>query len=103
MSDSRILKEMYETAKGLYDAGVMDSVTMREMDSLCLTPVEKLSANQIKKLRLANRVSQAVFAKYLNVQPVTVKKWELGEKTPGGPALKLLQVVQHNGLDILAH
>ena len=101
MGKSRILEEMHETAKGLYDAGVTDAVTMRKIDALCLSPVEKLSAREIKRLRLDNKVSQAVFAKYLNVQPITVKKWELGEKAPGGAALKLLQVVKSNGLNVL--
>lgn len=101
MSKSKILKAMHTSAKGLYDAGVMDAVTMRKMDTLCLPTVEKMTAKQIKRLRLENSVSQPVFAKYLNVKPVTVKKWELGEKHPSGAALMLLQVVNHNGLRAL--
>lgn len=36
MKTSRILEAVHETALGLYEAGVMDQVTMREFDLLCL-------------------------------------------------------------------
>ena len=51
-------------AKGLHEAGVMDTKTMREFDALCLTPVRNLSAAQIRRLRMRNKASQAVFAAY---------------------------------------
>jgi putative transcriptional regulator len=31
----------------------------------------------------------------------TVQKWEIGEKKPSGPALKLLDLVQRKGLKAL--
>jgi putative transcriptional regulator len=31
-----------------------------------------------------------------------VQKWEIGEKKPSGPALKLLALVERKGLKILA-
>lgn len=99
MSD--ILKAMQETAKGLYDAGVMDACTMRRIDELCLSSPEKMDAEEIKQLRLAHKVSQSVFARYLNVKAVTVKKWELGTNTPSGPALKLLHLIKNKGLEPL--
>ena len=36
---SAILETVRETAKGLHKAGVMDRVTLREFDRLCLLPV----------------------------------------------------------------
>jgi len=98
----RILDTVHDTAKGLHKAGVMDTKTMREFDALCLTPVKNLSAVQIKRLRTRNKVSQAVFAAYLNTSPSTVQKWEQGQKKPNGPSLKLLNLVQQKGLDALA-
>jgi len=47
-------------------------------------------------------VSQAVFAALLNTSVSTVQKWEIGQKRPTGTALKLLRLVQKNGLDIVA-
>ena len=47
-------------------------------------------------------VSQEVFAHYLNVTKSSVSKWERGEKRPAGPALKLLILVEKNGLEAVA-
>jgi putative transcriptional regulator len=44
---------------------------MRKFDALCLPPVRKLSAAQIKRLRTRNNASQAVFAAYLNTSSST--------------------------------
>jgi len=98
----KILDTVHDTAKGLHKAGVMDTKTLREFDALCLTPVKNLSAVQIKRLRMRNKASQAVFAAYLNTSPSTVQKWEQGQKKPNGPSLKLLNLVQQKGLDALA-
>ena len=98
----KILDTVHDTAKGLHEAGVMDTKTMREFDALCLTPVKNLSAAQIKRLRTRNKASQAVFAAYLNTSPSTVQKWEQGQKKPNGPSLKLLNLVQKKGLEALA-
>ncbi|ROZ66235.1 DNA-binding transcriptional regulator [Ramlibacter sp. WS9] len=99
---SPILEAVHETAKGLHKAGVMDQVTLREFDRLCLPPVEPLKPQQIKKIREASHVSQAVFARLLNTSLSTVQKWEIGQKKPTGTALKLLHLVEKRGLDIVA-
>lgn len=98
----RLMKELHETAKGLYKAGVMDLQTMQEFDALCLPPVKQYNPAQIKRIRLRNKVSQAVFAAYLNTTPSTVQKWEQGQKKPNGIALKLLSLIDKHGLDLLA-
>ncbi len=98
----KILQTVHETAKGLHEAGVMDTRTMREFDVLCLQPVKALNAAQIRRLRTRNRVSQAVFAAYLNTSLSTVQKWECGQKRPNGPSLKLLNLVEQMGLELLA-
>jgi putative transcriptional regulator len=36
---SEILEAVHETATDLYEAGVMDRVTMRKFDRLCLPPI----------------------------------------------------------------
>jgi putative transcriptional regulator len=99
---SPILEAVHETAKGLHKAGVMDQVTLREFDQLCLPPVEPLQPDQIKKIREASHVSQAVFARLLNTSLSTVQKWEIGQKRPTGTALKLLHLVQKRGLEVVA-
>jgi putative transcriptional regulator len=101
MKKSMILEAVHETAKGLYQAGVMDQVTLREFDQLCLPPVEPLQPEQIKQIRESGRVSQAVFASLLNTSVSTVQKWEIGQKRPSGTALKLLHLVQKRGLEVI--
>ena len=99
---SPILQAVHETAKGLRKAGVMDQLTLREFDRLCLPPVEPLEPEQIKHIRESTRVSQAVFARLLNTSLSTVQKWEVGQKKPTGTALKLLHLVQKRGLEVVA-
>ena len=101
MSES-ILEVVHESAKGLYDAKLIDSVTMRKFDALCLPKVESMAPKEIKNLRLHAKVSQAVFAMYLNTSTSTVKQWELGKKHPRGTSLKLLSLVAQKGLAVLA-
>lgn len=74
---------------------------MRTFDAMCLPRVHKLSPIAIKRIRLREKVSQPIFAGYLNASPSTIKKWETGEKHPTGPALKLLNIVEEKGLEVL--
>lgn len=97
-----ILETVYNTAKGLHDAKLLDIKTMREFDALCLSPVKIYSAAQIKRIRLRNKVSQGVFAAFLNTSASTVQKWESGAKKPSSASLKLLNIVDGKGLDALA-
>lgn len=99
---SAILDAVQATAKGLNKAGVMDQVTLREFNRLCLPPVSPLKPKQIKRIRESSRVSQAVFARLLNTSLSTVQKWEIGQKRPTGTALKLLHLVQERGLEAVA-
>lgn len=79
-----ITETIHESVKGLYDIGLVDSQTMRTFDAKCLPPVYDLSPSEIKNIRLRERISQTVFAQYLNASASAVKKWEAGEKHPGG-------------------
>lgn len=97
-----ILEVVHESVKSLHEAGLADAQTMQEFDAMCLTPVESLSPKEIKSLRLREKVSQPVFAAYLNTSPSTVKKWETGDKHPRGTSLKLLNLVFRKGLDAIA-
>lgn len=96
-----MLEVAHEMAQGLYDAGVIDGKTMREFDVLCFPPVPELSPQQIKKIRLHEKVSQAIFAKYLNTSTSTVRQWEQGDKHPRGTSLRLLNLVAEKGLSVI--
>src|SRR5262249_59727758 len=98
---SRLSEAIHETAAGLYRAGLLDKETMREFDASCLTAVKPMSPKEIVALRRRERISQGVFARYLNVRPKLVSEWERGEKKPSGPSLKLLSIVKAKGLDAI--
>ncbi len=99
---SGALASVHETALGLHEAGVMGKRTMKAFDEMCLTPVEELTPAEIRKIRLREKASQAVFARYLNVTTGLVSQWERGEKHPRGASLKLLTLVAKKGLQAVA-
>jgi putative transcriptional regulator len=99
---SEALAAIHETASDLHDAGVMDKRTLRDFDELCLASVRPMSAADIRALRARERVSQAVFARYLNVTTGLISQWERGEKRPAGASLKLLNLVDRRGLAAIA-
>lgn len=99
---SGALAAVHETALGLHGAGVMDKRTLKAFDEMCLTPVATLTPAAIRNIRLREKASQAVFARYLNVTTGLVSQWERGEKRPRGASLKLLTLVAKKGLQAVA-
>ena len=93
---------IHETMEALHEIGAVNKQTMRGFDEACLTPVRVLSAEEIKSIRLRERISQPVFARYLNVSKNLVSDWERGIKKPGGSALRLLMVIEKKGLQAIA-
>ncbi|MGY3449998.1 helix-turn-helix domain-containing protein [Bradyrhizobium sp. USDA 4353] len=98
---SDLSEALHSSATALHKVGVLDKATMRDFDARHLTAMDEMKPAQIKMIREANKVSQPVFARYLNTSESTVEKWESGAKRPSGMALKLLTVVQKHGLKIL--
>lgn len=98
---SDAFEAIHSAVSDMHRAGTIDKATMREFDETCLAAPPRLEPAQIKELRERNRVSQPVFARYLNTSASTVEKWETGVNRPNGAALKLLAVVQKHGLEVL--
>ena len=99
---SDAFEAIHSSASALLQVGAIDQATMRRFDESCLTVPAPIEPREIKKLRQSQKVSQPVFARYLNTSESTVEKWETGAKKPSGMALKLLALVQKHGLQILA-
>ena len=99
---SDALAAIHETMEGLHEIGAIDKQTMREFDEACLTPVQTLAPDEIRQIRQREHISQPVFARYLNVSKNLVSDWERGVRRPGGPALRLLTVIQKKGLQAIA-
>jgi putative transcriptional regulator len=75
--------------------------TVAQLEELDIPAVKSLTARQIRDLRHRVRVSQGVFAALLNVNPSTVQKWEQGKVKPQNAALRLLNIIDSKGIDIL--
>jgi putative transcriptional regulator len=99
---SDAFEAIHSSASAMFRIGAIDKATMREFDESCLARPPVFAPADIKRLRIRNKVSQPVFARYLNTSESTVEKWEAGTKKPSGAALKLLSVVQKHGLAVLA-
>jgi len=99
---SEAMAAIHETMEGLFEIGAIGKQTMREFDDACLTVVEPLSPEEIRSIREREHISQPVFARYLNVSKGVISDWERGVKKPGGPALRLLTVIQKKGIDAIA-
>ena len=61
----------------------------------------EVGAQELTKLRLKSGMSQAVFARMLNVSTKTVQSWEQGQRRPSQAALRLIQVFRQNPSGLL--
>jgi len=93
---------IHSAVSGMYSAGTITKATMREFDESCLATPPRMDPRRIKRIREKQKVSQPVFARYLNTSESTVEKWESGAKKPSGMALKLLDIVDKHGLKVLS-
>jgi putative transcriptional regulator len=57
-------------------------------------PPPEIIAKDVTSLRAKAGMSQAVFARVLNVSTKTVQSWEQGERKPSHAALRMLQVLR---------
>ncbi|MCJ8273836.1 MAG: helix-turn-helix domain-containing protein [Psychrosphaera sp.] len=99
MSD--VIKSLRSDLEALCGEGLVNKITLREFDERNMTKLKEINSEQIKQLRADNHISQGVLAKYLNMSPVSIQKWERGESKPTGAALKLLNVINNHGLSIV--
>ena len=99
---SDALAALHESLEALHDIGAIDKRTLREFDEACLSPVLPMAPEDIRALREREQLAQPVCARYLNVSRNLISDWERGVKKPGGPALRLLTIVQKNGIQAIA-
>jgi len=97
----RILEAVHRTALDLHEAGFIDKRRMRKYEALCLGPIPEYTGASIRALRDRYQVSQAVLAAVLNTSLSTVRQWEVDQKRPSGPSVKLLNLLDRKGLQVL--
>ena len=103
---SRLTSELLETAHdmhaiGLISKSVHEKITMRHRDDIPAGVVAPMSAAKIKALRERANLSQAVFARLLNLTVGYVSQLERGAKRPTGATLALHNVIQRKGIEII--
>jgi putative transcriptional regulator len=98
---SKILDAVHGTASDLHQLGFIDKRKMRNFELLCLEPIPEYDGERIRALRSHLQLSQAVLAAVLNTSISTVRKWEIGDKHPSGPSLKLLNLLDRKGLEAI--
>ena len=79
------LEEAIRHAKG--------EITLRTTTLELPDPPPEVKAEDVIRIRLDNQMSQAVFARVLNVSPKTVQSWEQGSRKS---SLRLIQVIRKN-------
>jgi putative transcriptional regulator len=103
---TRLTKALLETAKdmrqgGILDEAAYDKITMRHLGNASAPMATPLSGDEIRALRERAKMSQAVFARYLNLTVGYVSQLERGAKRPSGPALALLNVIRRKGSEAI--
>ncbi len=78
-----------------------DKITVRVLGRLAVMKPAPLAPEEIRALREAANMSQAVFAHLLNVTTGYVSQLERGVKRPTGPALALLTVIKRKGIEVM--
>ncbi len=103
---TRMRGEVVEATRMLNKHGVVSDsdlhkTTMRMLGPDALPGAAELAGRDILSIREGAQMSQAVFARLLDVSPGTLSKWERDELKPRGPARRLLQVIRDKGVDVI--
>jgi putative transcriptional regulator len=88
-------------ANGTMDDATFRKITMRDLPKAEAATLAPLSGEEIRALRERAHMSQAVFARYLNLTVGFVSQLERGAKRPTGPALALLDVIRRKGIEAI--
>ncbi len=99
---SELFASIHQLATGLCEEGLIDMNALREYDQTCLVPDEELTPDEIRRIREEAHMSRSIFAGYLSVSARLLADWEKGLKKPHGPALRLLSIVKHKGIEAIA-
>lgn len=86
---------------GILDTASFDKITTRHRPAEAASVRQPLSPQEIRRIRERTRMSQAVFARYLNVMAGYVSRLERGAKHPTGAALALLNVIRRKGIEAI--
>lgn len=100
---NRLREAILETAGDMRRLGIMDEathdkITLRHLGKEAARETAPITPEEIRGLREKARLSQAVFARYLNLTVGYISQLERGTKRPSGPALVLLDLIRRKGM-----
>lgn len=103
---TRVTKALLETAGDLHQSGILseaahEKITLRHLAKDAEPARAPMNGEDIRRLREEAHLSQAVFARYLNVTTGYVSQLERGTKQPAGAALALLNVIRRKGIEVV--
>jgi len=102
---NRVTEALLETAEGMHRVGLLSDkgyeITVRDLGEEPLPASKPISAHEIRRIRQRARMSQAAFARHLNLTAGYISQLERGTKQPKGPALALLNVIRRKGFEAI--
>jgi len=103
---SRLTEALLETAEGMRRSGLLDratydKITLRHLGPKGVPKAAPMSGVQIRAVRARARMSQAVFARHLNLTVGYVSQLERGAKQPTGATLALLNIIRRKGIETI--
>jgi putative transcriptional regulator len=103
---SRLAREIVEMAAGQRRLGMMDEdtyrqITVRHLGPDALPTAEPITGAEVRAVRQRAHLSQAAFARYLNMTTGYVSQLERGATQARGPTLALLNVIRRKGIEAL--
>lgn len=105
---SRLHEALDETAKGMLKIGLIDQTRYNQLTLRDIPDFERSikvpvpSGEDIRAMREKANLSQAVFARRLNLTPGYISQLERGVKRPSGPVLVLLDLIRKRGIDAIS-
>jgi putative transcriptional regulator len=104
--NSSIVESILETAGDLHRHGLLDNeeyrqITVRHLGAEPLPTAQPIQGEEIRGLRERANMSQAAFARTLNLSVGYISQLERGTKQPKGPALALLNVIRRKGFEAI--
>jgi putative transcriptional regulator len=103
---NRVVEAILEMAddqlhSGLIDKAEHEKITIRHMGNRGLGLSRPISGEEIRIVREQANMSQAAFARVLNLTVGYVSQLERGIRKPTGPALSLLNVIRRKGVEAI--
>ena len=99
MKSPRSRKPLFDRLKTGLETAIQHArgeITLKTYTLELPDPPPQVGTDELTKLRLECGISQAIFARVLNVSPKTVQSWEQGVRRPSQAALRLIDLFRQD-------